>query len=294
MMDTGKRKFTMLAATGLAALSLGGTLLVADAIQPPATTYAATSSKQALANLLAKGKIILANKTLTDENKELVKGYQDIGQEAYDSGNEEAYKDASKSLGGFYSSYDNKGNFNGYSVGSSNNSDDLDNMGDNTATAEEPGEKDPHPGSTSTSSDPIADTQDAHEYEESTAQADNNQGSSDSNSDSDATNDVSSHGSSNSTNAASSSTKPNSHSSSAFSEESVDAPGNAGRHVSSSSASSTTPAKANTAKKGNLPGTGEDSRNVVLISVIGILGILGLGGTALALWLRQRKHVNNE
>jgi len=139
-------------------------------------------------------------------------------------------------------------------------------------------------GNTASSSDPVADTQDAHEYEESTAQSDASSGTNSDNSDSD----------SGSSAASSTSSKPDSHSASEFSKESINAPGNAGSTTASSNTSSTTPVARANSKKGNLPGTGEDSNQTVLLAAIGLLGILGLGGTALALWLRQRKHVNND
>lgn len=72
MTDTGKRKFTMPTAAGLAALSLGGALIVADVVQPPVITYAA---RKALKTYLDKGKIILANKKATGQAREVVQGY---------------------------------------------------------------------------------------------------------------------------------------------------------------------------------------------------------------------------
>lgn len=284
-----KRKLVGLTTVGLLSLTLGGTGLIAPSVLcPPVVAEAALRTQTVTEAKADLQKTVDSMKAIAEKNPsntELQTLYKNATKALKDS---KATVDDLQSYSLALSQY-----FEGYNLDGSKKNEDPGKDEEAIEAGDNHGGDGVEDNSSSTS-DPIADTQDAHEYEESTAQADNNQGSSDSNSDSNATNNASSQGGSNSTNAASSSTKPNSHSSSAFSEESVNAPGNAGRHVSSSSASSTTPAKANTTKKGNLPGTGEDSRNVVLISVIGILSILGLGGTALALWLRQRKHVNNE
>lgn len=288
MTDTGKRKFTMLAATGLAALSLGGTLIVADAVQPPVTTYAATdlvTAKKSLEIYLDKGKIILANKTVTGQARGVVQDYQDMGNESYNSGDIKEVLGMTKTLKNYYDvNFDSKGNT---IDGKASDSTDVDDMGSNIATAEEPGVSKPQTDSNSNSSNPIKDTQDARKYEESTAQeANGGSQSTDGN--------VDSNSNSGSSTENSSSTKPDSHSTSEFSKESINAPGNSGSTTASSNASSTIPTAKSDSKKGNLPGTGEDSGQAFLIATIGFLGILGLGGTALALWLRQRKHVNNE
>jgi len=276
----------MFAATGLAALSLGGTLIGTDAVQSPVTTYAATDLTTAKKNLKAyldKGNIILANKKVTGQAREIVQGYQDNATKAYNSGDATEVSRMTKALKSYYdANYDSKG----HTIDAkASDSPDVDSMGSNAATAEEPGTN--STSTNSNSSDPIKDTQDAHEYEESTAQDENSGNHSiDNNTDSDDNSDSST--------IDSSSTKPDRHSTSEFSKESVNAPGNAGSITGSSNTSRTTPDAKHNFKKGNLPGTGEDNKQTVLLATIGLLGILGLGGTALALWLRQRKHVNNE
>lgn len=44
--------------------------------------------------------------------------------------------------------------------------------------------------------------------------------------------------------------------------------------------------------KENLPGTGEDNQQTVVLSILGMLMTLGLGGTGLAMWLSKRSKVN--
>ncbi|MFD1454781.1 hypothetical protein ACFQ44_03660 [Levilactobacillus lanxiensis] len=259
--------------------------MATNAVHIPTIAYAASeTAKQTLAGYIAKGKIILANKDVTGIARDVIVSDQSMATDAYNSGDQESYKQANKVLSEDYGVYDSKGSLVGKKDESTSES-DADDMGDNVATAEEPGIGSSN--SNSSSSDPIKDTQDAHEYEESTAQ-DENSGShsTDSNTDS--------NGNSGSSTVNSSSTKPNSHSTSEFSKESVNAPGNAGSITGSSNTSRTTPDAKSQSKKGNLPGTGEDSNQTVLLATIGLLGILGLGGTALVLWLRQRTHVNNE
>ncbi len=257
--------------------------MATNAVHIPTIAYAASeTAKQTLAGYIAKGKIILANKDVTGIAREVIVSDQSMATDAYNSGDQESYKQANEVLKDDYGIYDSKGNLVGKKDESTNES-NVDDMGDNVATAEEPGTG----SSNSNSSDPIKDTQDAHEYEESTAQDENSSNHS-------TDNNIDSNSNSGSSTANSSSAKPNSHSTSEFSKESVNAPGNTGSSTGSSNVSSTKPVTKSHSKKGNLPGTGEDSKQTVLLATIGLLGILGLGGTALALWLRQRKHVNNE
>lgn len=186
MADTCKRKFSTLAVVGLASFSLGGTLMVTDAVHAPTVAYAASeTAKQTLAGYIAKGKIILANKGVTGIARDVIVSDQSMATDAYNSGDQESYKQANEVLKDDYGIYDSKGNLVGKKDGGSDES-NVDNMGSDIATAEEPGvDSSSNDDTDSNGSDPIKDTQDAHEYEESTAQDENGGSSStDSNTDS--------------------------------------------------------------------------------------------------------------
>ncbi|MFD1454777.1 hypothetical protein ACFQ44_03640 [Levilactobacillus lanxiensis] len=273
-----KKKLTGLMLTGVAVIAIGGTETVLPQVGI-ATAQAAKMKTQTV----AEAKADLQN---------AVNYFKDIAaKNPKDSGLQEVYKGAQTSLKDDKATVDNLQSYslalNQYREGY--NSDGSIKKDSNDEEAAEAGDNKGGTGieDDSSSTNPVADTQDAHEYEESTVQDENGGShSTDSNTDS--------NGNSGSSTVNSSSTKPNSHSTSEFSKESVNAPGNAGTTTGSSNTSTPTTVAKSHSKKGNLPGTGEDSNQTVLLAIIGLLGILGLGGTALALWLRQRKHVNNE
>ncbi|AYM02597.1 hypothetical protein [Levilactobacillus yiduensis] len=282
-----KRKLVGLTTVGLLSLTLGGTGLIAPSVLcPPAVAEAALRTQTVAEAKADLQKTVDSMKVIAEKNPanaELQTLYKNATKALKDS---KVTVDDLQSYSLALSQY-----FEGYNLDGSKKNEDPSKDEEAIEAGDNHGGDGVEDTDNTGSSDPITDTQDAHEYEESTANVDNS--GSDSNAISNATNN-----SSHSSNASSatenfSSTKPNSHSASAFSEQQVNALGNSGSSSSSTSSTAVSPTKTNS-KKSNLPGTGEDSHNVVLISVIGILSILGLGGTALALWLRQRKHVNNE
>ncbi|WP_395409178.1 MULTISPECIES: hypothetical protein [Levilactobacillus] len=273
-----KKKLTGLMLTGVAVIAIGGT----ETVLPQVSVATAQAAK-------------LKTQTVGEAKADLqnaVNYFKDIAaKNPKDSGLQQVYKGAQTSLKDDKATVDDLQSYslalNQYREGY--NSDGSTKKDSNDKETAEAGDNKGGTGieDDSSSTNPVADTQDAHEYEESTAQ-DENSGShsTDSNTASNSNSDPST--------VNSSSTKPSRHSTSEFSKESVNAPGNAGSTTGSSSVSNTTPAAKHNSKKDNLPGTGEDSNQTVLLATMGLLGILGLGGTALALWLRQRKHVNNE
>lgn len=278
MASMSKKKLAGLMLTGVAVMAIGGTettlpqVGVATAQAAKLKTQTVAEAKADLQNAVDYFKAIVAKNSKDS-------GLKGVYKEAQTTLNDnkatvDDLQSASLALNQYRDGYNSDG-----SIKNDSGDEEAVEAGDNHGGT---GIEDS--GNTASSSDPVADTQDAHEYEESTAQSDASSGTNSDNSDSD----------SGSSAASSTSSKPDSHSASEFSKESINAPGNAGSTTASSNTSSTTPVARANSKKGNLPGTGEDSNQTVLLAAIGLLGILGLGGTALALWLRQRKHVNNE
>lgn len=291
-----KRKLTGLATIGLLSLSLGGTMVLSPNVTPTVTAQAATSLSEAKTKLNAltdKAKVIINYKGVEEYDKQTMQADLELADDAIKSGDANQMNQAigiiAKDVGDFDS--------NGKRIKDVDSQPGFDDSADNAirpgsasdSSSDDSGyTTDEVEGGTNT--DPIKDTQDRKEYEESTAKDD--QDSNTSNSDTSDSNGDS--------NVAGNSSTTDKNGSSSFSKQSVNAPGNAGSTTDSSSTSNNSstsnipsPTKTNS-KKGNLPGTDEDKTQPVLIATIGLLGILGLGGTAFALWLRQRKHVNNE
>jgi len=172
MVITKRNKVTGLTLTTMTAIVLGGTFMVAPNKVVPTVTVKAeatsvSSAKKELAGYLAKGKLILANKKVTGIERESVQGYQNLGQEAYDSGNLKNINSLTKQLKEYYSVYDVKGNLipssstntddsvdNTGSLGSSSQEGTNDNGNDNYSTNEVEGDN---------KSDAIKDTQGADE-----------------------------------------------------------------------------------------------------------------------------------
>lgn len=101
MTNKRKKKLTSLAAAGLVSLSLGGTGIVALNSVPSMTVQAfAATAREKLKGYIDKAKIVLANKSLSKEDREAVQGYYDDAVKAYSSNNAADIKVSNIGLGG--------------------------------------------------------------------------------------------------------------------------------------------------------------------------------------------------